>query len=221
MKKTFTFVVALFSLVLSLTAQQSLAAVFSNGSFEVGPDASSGVLPLYPGDTSIQYWEVVGVNSVDYIGEYWKASDGNRSIDVSGVGPGAIEQTFDTVPNEIYRVAFDIAGNPDNNSTWPSPSIKGLRATIDTGNHSLFKDFTFDATGQSLENMGWLAQEFLFTAENTTSTLRFTSLTEGAFGPALDNVNVSIVPLPMASVFMLSGLLGMAGFRKSLALRKQ
>jgi hypothetical protein len=69
--------------------------------------------------------------------------------------------------------------------------------------------------------MGWLAQEFLFTAENTTSTLRFTSLTEGAFGPALDNVNVSIVPLPMASVFMLSGLLGMAGFRKSLALRKQ
>jgi hypothetical protein len=68
--------------------------------------------------------------------------------------------------------------------------------------------------------MGWSTMELTFTAGAPNSTLRFSSLTESPFGPALDNVNVSIVPLAPATVFMLSGLSGIAGLKKSLALKK-
>jgi choice-of-anchor C domain-containing protein len=213
MNKSCALFSALIGLAFPLTSLGSYAPLLVNGSFEIGPDTGGGFVTLFPGDISIQNWEVVGENSVDYIGSFWEASDGNRSIDLSGTDAGAIEQTFNTVRNEMYRVTFDIAGNPGSDSA--SPSTRELRASIDTGSHSLFEEFTFDTTGQSLKDMGWLTQEFVFTAKDSTSTLRFSSLTEGGYGPALDNVQVSVVPVAPAAFFMLSGLLSFVGFKKS------
>jgi choice-of-anchor C domain-containing protein len=212
MKKSCVLFSALIGLAFPLASLGAYSPLLVNGSFEIGPDTGGSFVTLFPGDTSIQNWEVVGENSVDYIGLFWEASDGNRSIDLSGTDAGAIEQTFNTVSNEMYRVTFDIAGNPGSDSA--SSSVRDLRASIDTGNHFLFEEFTFDTAGQSLKDMGWLTQEFVFTAKDSISTLRFSSLTEGGYGPAIDNVQVSVVPVAPAAFFMLSGLLGFAGFKK-------
>ena len=46
--------------------------------------------------------------------------------------------------------------------------------------------------------MGWKEKEyeFFFTAAGTTSSLLFQSLTNGFYGPAIDNVSASAVPVP-------------------------
>lgn len=53
--------------------------------------------------------------------------------------------------------------------------------------------YTFDTTGHSLADMGWTQEIFQFTATGTSTTLTFTNLDLGFFGPALDNVVVTDV----------------------------
>src|SRR5262245_54069854 len=102
---------ALLSAILLVGSLPSFAAAFTNGSFETG--TNPGVFTtLASGSTAITGW-MVSAGTIDYIGTYWTASDGVRSLDMSGNGPGAITQTFDTVPNQQYQVIFDLAGNPD------------------------------------------------------------------------------------------------------------
>jgi choice-of-anchor C domain-containing protein len=213
MKKLFTLLTALIGVAVTLTGQRVCAASFTNGSFELGSlDANSPFVTLFPGDTSIQDWSIVGANSVDYIGSFWVASDGARSIDMSGLGPGTIEQTFDTTPGATYKVTFDLAGNSGGNATAPDQSVKSLQASIDSVNRALF---SFDTTGRTNDDMGWVTMDFTFTAAASTSTLGFSSLSDSAFGPALDNVSMSVVPVAPAALFMLSGLLSFAGLKRS------
>ena len=67
------------------------AATLVNGSFEDGVDP--GVFTtLGEGSGNITGWSIYGggvAGTIDYIGSYWNASDGNRSIDLNGNGPGA------------------------------------------------------------------------------------------------------------------------------------
>ena len=44
---------------------------------------------------------------------------------MNGEGPGAISQAFDTVPDALYLVLFDMAGNPDD-PIEPDPDLKVL-----------------------------------------------------------------------------------------------
>jgi len=176
-----------------------------NGSFEDGPAVGSFVT-LYSGDTSINGWVVAaGSISIDYIGSYWTASDGVRSIDLAGDTDGAIAQTLSTVPGTTYRVNFDLAGNPDN-----SNKIKHLQVSAG-GN---VQDYWFDATGYTRSNMGWTEQVFFFTALDYSTTLQFASIGNNAWGPALDNVRLSPVPLPAAVWLLGSGLIGLVGLRR-------
>jgi choice-of-anchor C domain-containing protein len=208
MKRSFIVVTIFITIALSLIGQRLYASSIANGSFEDGVDLNTGFITLNAGDTSIYNW-TIGGDSVDYVGSFWTASAGDRSIDMSGLGAGTIEQTFDTDPGQWYKVTFDLAGN-----SGGSPSVKEMQASIDSGGSFFTESYTFDTTGQSVTDMGWITNELVFNAEGSTSTLRFSSLTGGGYGPALDNVTVSAVPLPFASVFMLSGLIGMAGFKR-------
>jgi len=53
-----------------------------------------------------------GKGGIDYVGTYWLASQGNRSLDLNGTpGVGGVAQTFDTVPDQTYHVQFDMAGH--------------------------------------------------------------------------------------------------------------
>jgi len=68
------------------------ATLISNGSFELGPDPGT-FTTLNGGNTSITGW-TVGGSSIDYIGTYWVAADGNRSLDMNGLNIGSISQTI-------------------------------------------------------------------------------------------------------------------------------
>jgi len=153
-----------------------------NGSFEEGPNPGR-FLVLSSGSTDIVGWTVTR-DTIDYNGTFLEASDGSRSIDLDGSpGFGGIAQTFSTIPGQDYLVTFDLAGNPGG-----PPPIKQMR--LEAAGQSA--DFSFDTTGRSRSDLGWQAQSWQFTAEDTSTTIEFFSLnTEGGVdGPTLDNVSV-------------------------------
>jgi choice-of-anchor C domain-containing protein len=193
------------------------ANLILNGSFEQGVLADPNGMTLAAGNTSIDHW-VVGGHGVDWIGSYWQAAEGGRSIDldsglVLGQGPydGSLSQAFATIPGEQYLVSFWMAGNPDGGLT-----IKPLQVTA----AGTSVEFNFDnSLGQTIAAMGYLPREFSFFANSGTTTLSFISLTGGVgqgFGPVLDNVSVTLVPEPASLVLLL-----MAGLALLFVCRRQ
>jgi choice-of-anchor C domain-containing protein len=168
------------------TITSNQVSLITNGSFEMA-DINPGnfYIQLNGGDTRITGWVVLPSN-IHYVGTYWEASEGLRSLDLDGATgfAGGIQQTFSTVPGNQYLVSFDFAGNPG-----AGPQIKTMRVSAD--NQSAI--FTFDITGKSFSNMGWTRMNWMFTADDSSATLQFVSLTGSGWGPALDNVSVTTV----------------------------
>ena len=202
MVKTFALIAAL---ALPVAAQ---AASFQNGSFETGP-TPGGFTTLGAGNTSVAGW-TVGGDSIDYIGTYWNAQDGARSIDLAGNGPGSVSQTFDTVLNGKYRVTFWLAGNTDG-----PPPVKST--VVSAGGPGT--TYTFDTTGDAIPGLDWKQYSYNFTAGGTSTTLSFAAGDAGPYGAALDNVSVLGVPEPAQWALMIGGfgLIGAASRRRRLA----
>jgi choice-of-anchor C domain-containing protein len=190
MTKTFPTVGAIVTaaiIALSLFVSAQLAfAVGTNGSFEVGTDPGL-FTTLVPGDTNITDW-AIGSGSVDYIGTYWVASNGARSIDMNGTAAGSISQTFPTVVGATYTVTFDLSGNPDGSPTIKEVSVSATGATPGV--------FQYDTSIElnSTADMKWKSKTYSFTATAANTTLTFASTIPGAFGPALDNISISDPP---------------------------
>lgn len=153
-----------------------------NGSFEEGPDIG-GYLTLRA-DATLPGWRIVK-ETVDLTGSYFKASDGDRSIDLIGTpGLGAIEQTIKTYPGGNYVLTFDLAGNPAG-----GPPIKVMQVYAAGQSRA----FEFDITGKSIQNMGWEKKTWTFTASAEETILGFEALTgtnSSNYGAAIDNVVV-------------------------------
>ena len=178
MKKSF-FVLVAFLFLLG-GAGSLLAQPFQNGSFEVGPTDIGSFVTLYTADMSIPGWTVES-GSIDLIGAYWIASDGLRSIDLSGQEPGGISQTFDTEQGQWYLVQFDMAGNPD------SGVLKVLLASVGDPEAATF-EYEFDSTGKTSSDMGWETISFTFMAEGPATKIMFKRLTEGPWGPGVNPI---------------------------------
>lgn len=117
------------------------------------------------------------------------ASDGNRSIDVSGNGnrgPGFVEQIVSTVPGYRYRWLFDLSPGTNTFATsindpinLPSPSIVEVSvnwnsvAVLSNSSfgYSFYAGWSFFTSDLSNRNQ----VSYDFTATSSTSTLRFTN----------------------------------------------
>jgi choice-of-anchor C domain-containing protein len=160
------------------------ANLLQNGSFENGlPIPAGGWVTADAPDfgATIANWDVTN-NSVDYVGTFWQAADGTRSLDMNGSAAGTISQTFPTAAGSTYLVTFALAGAPG--------GVRHLRVSV----AGKSEDYSFDAALHSWDDMGWVDKTFRFTAAASTTILQFQSLDEGYSGPALDNVRVSAVP---------------------------
>ncbi len=186
--------VALAVLLLAFAGRVHAASLLVNGSFEEAAPGSSvpsgNFATLSSGSTAILGW-TVDSGSIDWINNYWQPSDGELSLDMSGRGAGAISQTIATVAGQWYRLSFDIAGNVDSGDT-----IKNLLVDVQVDDQL----FSFSTTGQSRSDMGWERRTFDFQAADTSTTVGFISQESNAWGPALDNAAVTVVPLPAATL---------------------
>ena len=180
--------ILVFTFIFLGICSTSQATDLFNGSFEEGPVDVGQFITLGEDDDGVIAGWAVDYGSVDLIGTYWAASDGLRSIDLDGNEPGAISQTFDTIPGAWYRVSFDMAGNPDGET-----ALKVIVAMAAASEET----FDFDTAAATREEMGWLNMGFVFMAEEAETTLQFASGSEsGPYGPALDNVAVELLTRP-------------------------
>jgi choice-of-anchor C domain-containing protein len=155
-----------------------------NGSFEQGPAVGS-FLTLAAGAGTLPGWTVTK-GTVDISGTYLVAGDGARSIDLIGTpGAGGIRQIINTVPGQSYLLSFYVAGNCSGGE-----KVKQMRVVAGSAN----KILSFDTTGHTNQQPGWVRQELTFQANSARTALEFSDPgppgTGVRYGMALDNVAV-------------------------------
>ncbi len=186
---------------LLLSAAAAPAATIYNGGFEL-PACGSAVCSVAPDGWTVTKGNVELVTPL-----LWQVIEGNNSVDLDGVSFGGISQGVTTVAGQGYRVTFLLAGNQSG-----GPTVKQLRVSA----AGTIDDYTFDVSGTSLANMGWVTETFDFVATSTSTTLIFESMdtSGGAWGPVIDYVRIadlgSAVPEPQALVLTGAGLLLLA-----------
>jgi len=148
-----------------------------NGSFENGPDPGDA-MALAPGSKAINDWTVVS-GRISYVGRRWQHSHGARSVGVPC--GGGFSQTFETEPDQKYEVRFSMAGDPTT-----APPVKSVAVSFGAQTRL----FTFDTTGHSLQEMGWDARSWIFTATALSTTVTFNSPTTECSMAAVDNVRI-------------------------------
>ncbi len=182
-----------------LASSAANAVIVVNGSFEDGADiAPGGFLTLTGGDdSSITGWTVLN-DGVDYIGTYWQASDGVRSLDLSSETAGGVMQMisgFET--GKHYRITFDISAN-SGSLTRP----RRLVASATGGEAVIYSYLNPDNTN---DNMQYETFTYDFFASGLMQQISFKSLDLTPYGPVLDNVSISLVPEPATWGLMIAG----------------
>jgi choice-of-anchor C domain-containing protein len=158
-----------------------------NGSFELPPGISR--YRVFAAGSDLPGW-TVEQGTVEIVGPYWQAVEGVQSLDLNGTFEdiGTISQEVVTVPGRHYKVRFAYAGNPEG-----GPTVKTTKVFW---NDTVLAEVSFDTTGRSLADMGWVYYEYEVTATSANSRLKFQSATPTFCGPALDDVSITLLGEP-------------------------
>ena len=182
------------------------ANLVANGDFETGSYGGGSFQTLSAGSPNLTDW-TIGSGSIDWIDSYWTAASGSKSIDLSGNGPAVISQSLNLTNNQTYSISFAYARNPDGAASQPfTVDLAGATGGITISN----------LAATTNPNTGWSnhLQTFLFTGTTGLYNLSFAASVNGAFGPALDNVSLTAVPLPAAAWLFGTALAGLGFARK-------
>lgn len=171
-------------------APASAAAGLGNGGFEDPAIAPNAYRTFNQGE-SVGGWQVVD-GSVDIIHtNLYRAASGDQSLDLNGEAPGTVQQTLNTLPLLTYKISFSLAGDPYTQREVTGQVLAGGQ---------VIKDFAFDTTGKTYDNMGWTTVTAEFVATSTSTPLAFRGTTPlGAHGAMIDNVRVQKCLLVLCS----------------------
>lgn len=214
-----------------LIANSAHANMIANGSFEGGTHTggvyTGGYITLFSPSNAINGWTVTA-GSADWIYKgVWQASDGDYSMDMSGLSAATIESdSFATVVGQLYELTFDMAGNFANQVLHNSHT-KGMSVGAGGSNQNFYfstpypDSYASNPAALMYPNMYWQTQTMQFTATNNLTKLVFTSFENNAYGPALDNVSVvaaasapASIPEPASLALFGLGLTGFVFFRR-------
>lgn len=165
------------------TATPAAATVVFRDGFEA-PVATVGSFDLYSAGQQMGAWTVTR-DDVHLIGAgFWQNAEGLQSLDLDGALNGAIKTRINITPLISYKVSYALAGNPAS-----GPTIKTGQVLV---NGNVVQSFSFDITGKSISNMGYVRKSFLILLTTSSQlNLEFSSTTQPAgFGPVLDDIRV-------------------------------
>ena len=175
-------VAALSGLSITGATPAAATAVFKDG-FE-SPVAPAGSFALFSAGQQMGNWTVTR-GDVHLIGAgFWQSAEGLQSVDLDGGQQGAIATRINMTPLISYKVSYALAGNPAS-----GPAIKTGQVLV---NGNVAQSFSFDITGKSFSNMGYVRKSFLVLL-TTASSLRLefsSTTTPSGFGPVIDDVRV-------------------------------
>jgi hypothetical protein len=140
---------------------------------------------LTAGHRALALWRITS-GSVNVQG-YWPAVEGTHTLDLNGVSAGTIEQTFATIPGQVYQLLFNYANNPDR------PAGTATATVTVTGAGTLLSR-RIAHTGSTPRDMRYTPFLGNFVADSTSATPRFISTTPGAHGIVLEAVSVIAIP---------------------------
>jgi hypothetical protein len=192
-EKCYRFRTVLFlmgAFVLTAGRPARAANLITNGSFETPIITSpSQYLDIVTGSEPPGFGWKVTSGSVDVViaGAYAStAFDGNQFLDLDGLVPGAIAQSFATTAGTTYVLSFAYANNPDGPGSDPPPGCTGNCATIpahgtvavfDAGTGTqLITPLVLTHGNSTIANPNWTPSGGItFVSKGTTTTLSFVS----------------------------------------------
>ena len=183
------------------------------GSFELGAfvNNGNGFMPIAPGGTTITGWTVGGPgDGVDWlITPSFAADIGTHSVDLEHLTNSSISTVIPTVTGQVYELTFGAAAVDIFSGSFPGDNLGKVSA-----GSLLDQAFAAEFSSQT-SNQVYTQFSFLFTALDSTTSVEFMATgPDTAYGPVLDSVSVSAVPLPAAIWLFGSGLIGLIGMRR-------
>lgn len=187
-----------FAAILASTVSPASSARILNGSFEQStPVPAAGRVTLATGSPNLPGWMITS-GDIDLVSTYWNASDGRRSIDLSGTRRGTIStKVYGTIIGRNYDVRFDMAANPEGQ---PNAKVIRVSAGLDSAT------FTRNRAGGSRSAMNWATMLFTFTSTAVDDLLTFRAVNGAESGAAIDNVRVTLQPIPLPATAPLAAL---------------
>jgi choice-of-anchor C domain-containing protein len=167
-------------LLAATSASATVNPVFADG-FET--PVASGLYTNRSAGTTFGPWTVTAGNVDQTRPGLWTAAAGSQTVELNGTAPGAVSHSVTAQALTTYRITFALAGNP---------AIAGLKTGVVTVNGQQIGALSFDTTGRTPTNMGYVTQTFYFTKTLPGSAvLEFRSTTmSGPVGPVIDEVRV-------------------------------